>query len=361
MKNQLEDQIKNSFGDFEPEVDPTVWTRISSQLPAATPQSPGTPGADSGFLSSLGNAGTWLVASAAVVISGTALYFALSDDPKPTEVNQDQTITNTIPPQQDVNTTPETESHTVISDKTESAPESEKSTDIVQPSEKSKTTSDVITNQSANVAVADNQSPATISSGSPANTHKPVPQETAPIVSSTQNSAAQEKPKSNAESAPLRLIVNTNGGFAPLSVTVLLNQTGIQGEIDFGDGNKTLAQSATHQYKEPGIYLIECRSGDQVATQEIEVLDEIPSAFSPNADGMNDVFEAGSQAISEVEIRIFNRQGRIIHADKGSSVKWNGLYSDGSPAETGTYFYDIFVTSQRGNIYKQKGNITLFR
>lgn len=361
MKNQLEDQLKNSFGEFEPEVDPNVWTRINSQLPGTAPQSPVTPGGDGGFLSSLGTPGTWLVSSAAVIITGTVLYFALNDDPKTPEVNSGQSVTNTIPLEPETVTTPETEAQAPAMTHTESAPEMKESA-TATPDAVINNTPAVQNSGTSGVSVSDNNQAITqAGSASPANTNKPVQVEIPPVVSSNQNSGTQEKPQTSAESAPLRLIVNTSGGFAPLSVTVLLNQTDIKGDIDFGDGNKTFAQSATHQYKEPGIYTIECRSGNQVSTQEIEVLDEIPSAFSPNADGMNDVFEAGSPSISEVEIRIFNRQGRIIHVDKGSSVKWNGLYSDGRPAETGTYFYDIFVTSQRGNTYKQKGIITLFR
>ena len=160
---------------------------------------------------------------------------------------------------------------------------------------------------------------------------------------------------------PLRLIVNTSGGFAPLVVTALSNQPGKNAEFTFGDGFSVRGESATHTYRDAGVYSIHCSTGEQQTTHEIEVLEAVPTAFSPNGDGANDVYTIANPEIREIELRIYTRGGRLVYSGKAESVNWNGLYPDGNPAETGTYFYDIFVTSARGNTYKQKGTLTLFR
>src|SRR6187402_3898707 len=80
MKNKLEDQLKDAFGNFEPEVDASLWTKISSQLPAApTPVQPAN--IPSGPLASLGSAGTWIAGTVAVVLVGAGAFIALRQSP----------------------------------------------------------------------------------------------------------------------------------------------------------------------------------------------------------------------------------------------------------------------------------------
>lgn len=73
----------------------------------------------------------------------------------------------------------------------------------------------------------------------------------------------------------------------------------------------------------------------------------IPTAFTPNGDGTNDVWELLSLAgNNEVIIEIYNRWGEIVFYSKGYSEPWNGTYK-GSPVIEGTYAYIIRVDAEK--------------
>lgn len=359
MKNNLEDQFKNAFDRFEPEVDPSLWTKISSQLPAApAPVQPAS--VPFGPLASLSSAGSWIAAAAVALVAGTAIYFSLNRSadvkPQPTPVKSPSTEVVTPENETAEHSLPQEEKIQLPLNKdgSQARPSTETTVKEAKPSAPTAT----VINTPAQ-PVQDNTEPVIITPSAVA-TPQSKPQN--PAVSNT--SSQTENAVTGNESAvkvPLRIMVNTNGGFAPLTVTVLSNQADKKADFDFGDGVSVRGESATHVYKEAGVYRIDCNLGDQQSGQEIEVLEALPSAFSPNGDGANDLYTISSADIRETELRIFTRNGRLAFSGKGDSVSWNGTYPDGRPAETGTYFYDIFVTSARGNIYKQKGTLTLFR
>lgn len=92
----------------------------------------------------------------------------------------------------------------------------------------------------------------------------------------------------------------------------------------------------------------------------------IPTGFTPNNDGKNDVFRIEGQGVTRIiSLRIFNRWGEIIFEAKnfvpGSSVgSWNGRYK-GIPAETGTYVYFVEMECSAGMKFERKGVVTLLR
>lgn len=69
----------------------------------------------------------------------------------------------------------------------------------------------------------------------------------------------------------------------------------------------------------------------------------IPSAFSPNGDGINDAFRIVSDGDDEVtQYQIFNRWGECVFNAPSISETWDGQF-DGKPQETGVYMYLISV------------------
>jgi len=66
----------------------------------------------------------------------------------------------------------------------------------------------------------------------------------------------------------------------------------------------------------------------------------IPNTFSPNNDGINDIFQAKTQLDIQVECTIFNRWGNIIHTSNNIHNLWNGQYK-GKDVPFGTYYYVI--------------------
>ncbi|MFQ5445725.1 MAG: gliding motility-associated C-terminal domain-containing protein [Saprospiraceae bacterium] len=88
---------------------------------------------------------------------------------------------------------------------------------------------------------------------------------------------------------------------------------------------------------------------------------DIPNAFSPNGDGLNDVFTIVSPGEETVNsMKIWNRFGQVVYEGPGP---WNGR-QNGKPAESDVYIYlikvgcPVIVTSEEKVL---KGDVTLLR
>ena len=88
---------------------------------------------------------------------------------------------------------------------------------------------------------------------------------------------------------------------------------------------------------------------DTAYTDEVAVYlpINIPTAFSPNGDGINDEWEIeGIESYSNVSIQVFNRWGNLVYQSNGSYQNWNGINSNGGTITNGTYYYVISLNSE---------------
>ena len=83
-----------------------------------------------------------------------------------------------------------------------------------------------------------------------------------------------------------------------------------------------------------------------------------PNAFTPNGDGVNDVFIYKSRLIEQVVMQIYNRWGELLFQTNQLDVGWDGSYQ-GALAPPGTYLYKIEVVDQLGNRFAHQGNFVL--
>jgi gliding motility-associated-like protein len=72
----------------------------------------------------------------------------------------------------------------------------------------------------------------------------------------------------------------------------------------------------------------------------------IPSAFTPNGDGLNDTFGVKGEGIKDYRILVYNRWGEVIFESTNVRKQWDGKF-DGSPVEQGTYVYQLFANGAR--------------
>jgi len=87
----------------------------------------------------------------------------------------------------------------------------------------------------------------------------------------------------------------------------------------------------------------------------------IPSAFSPNNDGKNDVlYVRGPDCITDFKFTIFDRWGEEVFETTSIANGWNGNYN-GKPLNGGVYICYLKVTLSSGEIVERKGNLTLLK
>ena len=104
-------------------------------------------------------------------------------------------------------------------------------------------------------------------------------------------------------------------------------------------------------------------NGCGVATDDVkvEVIDKmyIPSAFTPNNDGLNDLWEIITfDEYPNGTVQVFNRWGQTVYFNKGLNYHpWDGTYK-GLPVERGTYVYIIDLHNNKKII---KGTVTVIR
>ena len=86
----------------------------------------------------------------------------------------------------------------------------------------------------------------------------------------------------------------------------------------------------------------------------------VPTAFSPNGDGKNDVFKVSNLTFQRImEFRVFNRWGQEIF-NSNTNAGWDGTWQ-GEPQDIGNYTYLIRVNSPDGSVETYKGDVTLVR
>ncbi|MCL2326916.1 MAG: gliding motility-associated C-terminal domain-containing protein [Bacteroidetes bacterium] len=86
----------------------------------------------------------------------------------------------------------------------------------------------------------------------------------------------------------------------------------------------------------------------------------VPTAFTPNNDGVNDIFEIKSGAITELEFAIFDRWGEKIFETTDLHAQWDGKYK-GKPLEPQVLVYYIYARCLDNREFRDKGNITIIK
>lgn len=131
-------------------------------------------------------------------------------------------------------------------------------------------------------------------------------------------------------------------------------------QYDFRSGNEILQSGSSNQLVYEGLTLINDSVSAKAITSEnciseaaayIEPINEY-NAFSPNGDGINDIFRKGDF------IRVYSRWGvEIFSGDQG----WDGRYN-GTIVAPGTYYFIHEIRNSAGELLRtQKGAVTLVK
>jgi gliding motility-associated-like protein len=114
-------------------------------------------------------------------------------------------------------------------------------------------------------------------------------------------------------------------------------------------------------YKVWGRTIDGCMDSSTVTLTPYYQPDYIPNAFTPNGDGLNDVFRIGNMKHDKlVDFRIYNRWGVQVFHTNNKETGWDGTYN-GTPQDMGVYNYYIEIEGADGLLRQFKGDLTLIR
>lgn len=136
---------------------------------------------------------------------------------------------------------------------------------------------------------------------------------------------------------------------------------------DLGDGERSRAPWLEHSYldlEEHWITLMVgtvngCIDTTRMLYQPAAHI-YIPNAFTPDGDGVNEVFGPVGHDIESLDLMIFDRWGELIYRSDRMDRLWDGSI-DGAPAQAGVYVYKVRVKGRRMGPVERYGHVTLVR
>ncbi len=86
----------------------------------------------------------------------------------------------------------------------------------------------------------------------------------------------------------------------------------------------------------------------------------VPNAFTPNADGKNDIIYVHSENIQSLKFYVYDQWGELLYTSLSQQNGWNGTYR-GKKEPVGVYVYYLEAIMNDGQHLTKKGTITLIR
>lgn len=150
----------------------------------------------------------------------------------------------------------------------------------------------------------------------------------------------------------------------PLGNTVLW-------QWDFGDGNTATESDPVHQYTAEGIYYAVLTATSAMGCVSVYALPEIvvtedihltiPNAFTPNGDGLNDFFNLYTRLVTEIDLVIYDRWGKLLYQTGDLNFQWDGKDVSGSELAEGVYTYVVKARTYDGELIQRAGTVMLIR
>jgi gliding motility-associated-like protein len=87
----------------------------------------------------------------------------------------------------------------------------------------------------------------------------------------------------------------------------------------------------------------------------------VPTAFTPNGDGKNDIFRPIILGIKSLDLfRVYNRWGQLLYSGTDAEKGWDGTFG-GKGQDPATYVWYAEATDYRNRKLKKKGYVVLIR
>lgn len=102
-----------------------------------------------------------------------------------------------------------------------------------------------------------------------------------------------------------------------------------------------------------------CYNSDTVFVRLDGVL-YVPNAFTPDDDGLNDLFDVKGLDIESYRLFIFNRWGELIFESNDLNYKWDGTYKN-KLVQIDTYVWKVMYTDFQKNYFEKIGHVSIIR
>lgn len=135
--------------------------------------------------------------------------------------------------------------------------------------------------------------------------------------------------------------------------------------LKFTNGNNPVGEfpdTGTYTYVVTVTSNSGCKGADTIV---VKVVDHaaffLPTGFTPNGDGLNDVFRPVTIGFRSITyFRIFNRYGQQVYLGDNITEGWDGTYNN-KQADIGTYYFTIGYIDRFGKEGNMRGDVTLVR
>lgn len=138
---------------------------------------------------------------------------------------------------------------------------------------------------------------------------------------------------------------------------------------EFGDGSTSEDFEPSHEFADNSQQFVTLHAESQLGCRDSvtgvfePVMDiYVPTAFTPNGDGINDVFRAKGNSIREFQLWIYNRWGELIFYSEDINEPWLGDVKGGDHyAQDEVYTWVIKAVGVRNNSFERSGTVILLR
>jgi gliding motility-associated-like protein len=120
--------------------------------------------------------------------------------------------------------------------------------------------------------------------------------------------------------------------------------------------------------EESGIYFLQvtdfngCKSQALVNIELVDCSITFPNIFTPNGDGINDLWLLSVSKPLFFKVLVYNRWGNLVYESFSVGNWWDGNhFQTGEPCSEGVYFYIAEINSFESVSYSLTGNVTLMR
>lgn len=199
-----------------------------------------------------------------------------------------------------------------------------------------------------------------------------------PLATFTKSDGTTETGTEYSGSAPLEALFEANAEWTEGWTTYYEWRFTLEGELEpylvryEEDTQVTFTRAGSHRVQ---LYAIFTQGNDSICYTDEYWADadplrvtisesklEMPNAFSPNGDEINDVYRAkeGYQSLVEFHAVIYNRWGQKLYEWNDPAGSWDGTFH-GTPVKQGVYFVHVTAKGADGRKYNIRRDVNLLR